>query len=181
MHAVMALNKEDGGNRQCMMVQMTEATKQEPKKNICRDITRERVKRAIEKYDYATGFQYLRVGESMDERSLLEGNLPTYEVFAEYVYYLVTGAHLPDKNAIDPKRHFVGSHGGREIYLIYRQDYDTLKTLALTLDFADEIAQSKGRKIVFAPNCFIDPEDMQERRIEFVSLPYELFRRFDAD
>ena len=32
MHAVMALNKEDGGNRKCIMVQMTEATEKEPKK-----------------------------------------------------------------------------------------------------------------------------------------------------
>ena len=39
MHAVMDLNKEDGGNRKCIMVQMTEATEQEPKKNICKDIT----------------------------------------------------------------------------------------------------------------------------------------------
>ena len=42
MHAVMALNKEDGGRRKCIMVQMTEATAAEADKNICRDITRER-------------------------------------------------------------------------------------------------------------------------------------------
>jgi adenine-specific DNA-methyltransferase len=57
MHAVMDLNREDGGNRTCIMVQMTEATEREPKKNICKDITRERVKRAVEKYGYKCGFK----------------------------------------------------------------------------------------------------------------------------
>ncbi|HCA79034.1 MAG TPA: site-specific DNA-methyltransferase, partial [Bacteroidetes bacterium] len=52
MHAVMDLNKEDGGNRKCILIQMAEATEAEPKKNICKDITRERVKRAIDKYGY---------------------------------------------------------------------------------------------------------------------------------
>lgn len=55
-HAVMDLNKEDGGNRKFILVQMTEATENEPDKNICKDITRERIKRAIEKYGYDSGF-----------------------------------------------------------------------------------------------------------------------------
>lgn len=53
--AVMDLNKEDGGNRKFILVQMTEATENNPSKNICKDITRERIKRAIEKYGYDSG------------------------------------------------------------------------------------------------------------------------------
>ena len=97
MHAVMALNKEDGGKRKCIMVQMPENTPKEPEKNICKDITRERIKRAIEKYGYKSGFEYLRVGTSMDAEDMLNGQLPSYEKFAEYVFYLATGA-LPKSN-----------------------------------------------------------------------------------
>lgn len=61
-HAVMDLSKEDDGNRKFILVQMTEATEKEPNKNICKDITRERIKRAIGKYGYDSGFTYLRVG-----------------------------------------------------------------------------------------------------------------------
>ncbi len=41
---------------------MTEATEAEPDKIICKDITLERVKRAIDKFGYESGFKYYRVG-----------------------------------------------------------------------------------------------------------------------
>lgn len=50
--AVMELNQEDGGTRTFIMVQLTEATADEPEKNVCKDITRERIKRAIDTYSY---------------------------------------------------------------------------------------------------------------------------------
>lgn len=52
MQAAMELNHEDGGRRKCVLVQMPENTEREPDKNMCRDITRERVKRAVERYGY---------------------------------------------------------------------------------------------------------------------------------
>ena len=47
-HAVLDLNKEDSGTRKFIMVEMEDA--------IAKDITAERVKRAIKKYDYKDGF-----------------------------------------------------------------------------------------------------------------------------
>ena len=109
MQAVMDLNQKDGGNRKCILVQMTESTQQAPSahsKNICRDITRERIKRAIEKHGYETGFKYLKVGGAIDEESLLAGQLPTFEQLAEYVYYLCTGERLRDKAAMEAQKTF---------------------------------------------------------------------------
>lgn len=179
MHAVMDLNKEDGGNRKCIMVQMTEATEKEPKKNICKDITRERVKRAIEKYGYKSGFKYLRVGDPIDAETLLSGTLPKYRQFAKYVYYLCTGGYLEDESSIDEKTYFVGEHKKKAIYLIYKQDYDTLTRLALNLKEAERIlSEQKNKKlIVYAPACFLDEEYLEEKNIEFVGIPYNLFRR----
>lgn len=54
-HAVMELNSEDDGDRRFIMVSSTEATLKEPDKNICRDVTRLRLKRVIEGYSYKTG------------------------------------------------------------------------------------------------------------------------------
>ena len=179
MHAVMDLNKEDGGNRKCILVQMTEATDSEPKKNICKDITRERVKRAIQKYDYDSGFKYLRVGIPIDAESMLSGQLPAYEQFAKYVYYLCTGENLAGDDKIDEDRYFVGTFRKQAIYLIYKQDYDTLTRLALNLTFAEKITkEQKGMKcIVYAPSCFLEEEYLQEKNIEFVGIPYNLFKR----
>ena len=178
-HAVMDMNKEDGGNRKFILVQMTEATENEPNKNICKDITRERIKRAIEKYGYDSGFNYLRVGQPLDAETLLEGKLPDYKTFARYVYYLCTGKNLKDEKKISEKKFFVGDFGNQAIYLIYKQDYEALTRMALNLEVAERISaeQPNKKRIVYAPACFLDEEYMEEKQIEFVNIPYNLFQR----
>ncbi|MCF8359015.1 MAG: site-specific DNA-methyltransferase [Prolixibacteraceae bacterium] len=179
MHAVMDLNKEDGGNRQCIMVQMTEATEHEPEKNICKDITRERIKRAINKFDYDSGFKYFRVGIPLDAETMLAGQLPTYKQFAKYVYYLCTGENLDKENGINEETFFVGEFGKQAIYLVYKQDYDTLTRLALNLSMAERIKKEQpGKKrIVYAPSCFLDEEYLTDNQIDYVGIPYNLFQR----
>lgn len=182
MHAVMDLNKEDGGNRKCILIQMTEATDAEPKKNICKDITRERVKRAIEKYDYDSGFQYLKVGIPIDAETLLSGNLPTYKQFAEYVYYLCTGVSLKDKKSINEKLFFVGDTGNSVIFLIYKQNFEELTRMALNLTLAEKITADhpKKRIVVYAPACFLEEDYMTEKGIDYVGIPYNLFQRSEV-
>jgi len=182
MHAVMDLNKEDGGNRKCILIQMTEATDAEPKKNICKDITRERVKRAIEKYDYDSGFQYLKVGIPIDAETLLSGDLPTYKQFAEYVYYLCTGESLKDKKSINEKSFFVGDTGNSIIYLVYKQNFEELTRMALNLTLAEKITAEhpKKRIVVYAPACFLEEDYMTEKGIDYVGIPYNLFQRSEV-
>ncbi len=178
-HAVMDLNKEDGGNRKFILVQMTEAIEAEPDKNICKDITRERINRAIEKYGYDSGFKYLRVGQPLDAETLLKGKLPEYKLFAKYVYYLCTGENLKEEKKISEKIFFVGSFGKQAIYLIYKQDYEALTRMALNLELAEKIIadQPDKKRIVYAPACFLDEEYMEANQIEFVSIPYNLFQK----
>lgn len=68
-HAVLKLNREDGGNRRFILVSNTEATAVEPDKNLCRDICAERVRRVSAGYTNKKGqvvaglggnFAYLR-------------------------------------------------------------------------------------------------------------------------
>ncbi|WP_295421949.1 site-specific DNA-methyltransferase [Sulfurovum sp.] len=68
-HAVMALNQEDGGNRKYILVQLPEATdvKSEAYKagyTKISDITKERIKRAMQKLDYKEGFKSFRLDNS---------------------------------------------------------------------------------------------------------------------
>jgi adenine-specific DNA-methyltransferase len=179
MHAVMELNKEDGGNRKCIMVQMPENSEAEPDKNICKDITRERVKRAIDKYGFDSGFKYYRLGIPLDAETMLAGQLPTYKQFAKYVYYLCTGKNLEAEDKINEADFYVGEHGKQAIYLVYKQDYETLTRLALNLTLAEKIkTQQPGKKrIVYAPSCFLDEEYLTDNQIEYVGIPYNLFQR----
>jgi len=63
-HAVLKLNAEDNGTRRFIMVSSTEATTDEPDKNLCRDVCAKRVRRVIEGYGETPGlgggFAYLR-------------------------------------------------------------------------------------------------------------------------
>ncbi len=178
-HAVMELNKEDEGNRQYILVQMPENSDKEPDKNICKDITRERVVRAIDMYGYKSGFEYVRVGQALDTETLLEGELPSYETFAKYVYYLAVGEHLEDNQEINQESYFVGTKNNQDIYLIYDDNMEALQSLALNYDKAEGFRVKSGEKkiVVYAPACFLDEEDLQEMKIEFVSIPYNLFSK----
>ena len=179
MHAVIQLNKEDGGSRKCIMVQMPESSETEPDKNICKDITRERVKRAIDKYGYDSGFKYYRLGIPLDAETMLAGQLPTYKQFAKYVYYLCTGENLEVDDKINEADFYVGDYGKQAIYLVYKQDYETLTRLALNLTLAEKIKEQQPNKkrIVYAPSCFLDEEYLTDNQIEYVGIPYNLFQR----
>lgn len=177
--AVLELNKEDGGNRKFILVQMTEATEAEPDKNIARDITAERIKRAIDKYELNSGFTYYKLGTAIDAETLLQGDLPTYEQFAKYVFYLCTGQHHSKPKEIKPKDYFVGNAGNTAIYLIYQQDFEKLTQLALNLSLAEKFRKASANKpvVVYAPACFLGEEYLQDFNIQFVSIPYNLFQK----
>lgn len=83
--AVMELNAEDGGDRHFIMVSSTEATADEPDKNLCRDVTAERIRRLNASDDkkfaeHAADFAYLRCREIEFED--LDQDLAPAEVWA---------------------------------------------------------------------------------------------------
>lgn len=68
-HAVAKLNAVDGGNRRFILVSSTEATEDQPSKNLCRDVCAQRVRKVMGGYTSAKGeavaglgggFAYLR-------------------------------------------------------------------------------------------------------------------------
>lgn len=83
--AVMELNAEDGGDRRFIMVSSTEATTDDPDKNLCRDVTAERIRRLNasddRKFaDLSADFAYLRCREIEFED--LDQDLDAPEVWA---------------------------------------------------------------------------------------------------
>jgi adenine-specific DNA-methyltransferase len=177
--AVLELNEEDEGNRRFVMIQMTEESDKEPNKNICKDITRERVVRVIEKKlkKKEVGFEYRRVGHAIDAESILSGKLPSYKQLAKYVFYLATG-RTPKDSDISEKNFIAGKIDGTEVYLLYKPDLEKLAELAITYEWAKKVSsRNNKRKIVYAPACFLDDETLEEYNMKFVSIPYNLFER----
>lgn len=177
-HAVLGLNKEDGGNRKFILVEQ---------EDYANSITAERVRRVIkgvknaksETLKKGTGgsFSYFQLGETIEMENLLRGkNLPSFTEFARYLFYTATGEEFNEK-AVNVKTGFVGESKNHEVYLIYKPDIEWLKRNALTLDGCKGLPKFKTKqRLVFAPAKYVDDHTCLEYRIDFCQLPYEIYR-----
>lgn len=171
-HAVLQLNKEDGGNRKFILVEMEDYADK---------ITAERVRRVIRGYGDKEGtggtFSYFDLGKPIEIESLLSGeNLPSYIDLARYVFYTATGEEF-DESKIDEEKNFIGESKEYEVYLFYKPDLEYLKNTALTLDRARSLGKvNRKRRLVFAPTKYLDQEHLDELKIDFAQLPFEIYK-----
>jgi adenine-specific DNA-methyltransferase len=100
-HAVLATNKADGGNRRFIMVEM--------EGEICRDVTAQRLTRAIQGYDAANGnggkqvaglgggFRYCKLSQPIfDENGQINGEV-RFADLAAHVFFTETGEPIPKR------------------------------------------------------------------------------------
>lgn len=177
-HAVLDLNKQDGGNRKFILVECEDYADK---------ITAERVRRVIkgvkdskdEKLKEGLGgtFSYFELGEPIEMESILEGNkLPSYLELARYVFYTATGEEFNPKD-VNEKKSFIGESREYEVYLFYKPDIEYLKSTALTLERAKGLGPYKGKKrLVFAPSKYLDTDYLLEYRIDHCQLPFEIYK-----
>ncbi len=179
-HAVLALNKADGGTRRFVLVEC---------EDYANSITAERVRRVIrgvptpKDSDLNSGlggtFSYFKLGQPMRQESILDGtNLPDYEALASYVYFTATGEEFEPKR-VDRQAWFIGASRQYDVYLIYEPDLGKLKDMALTLDVARALPADNRNKLVFAPTKYLDAEFLHRYRITFQQLPFQIYEAFD--
>ena len=182
-HAVLALNKEDGGNRKFILVE-------------CEDyadtITAERVRRVIQGVPGARdealreglggSFTYCTLGEPVELESMLTGEaLPSYSALAAYVLHTASGisagsASLESQN--DDGLFY--TNAGTDYYLLYEPDVDWLSGNDGMLNEAraksiSAASRGEGRKaIVFGPGKYMGQRDLTSMGITFCQLPYQM-------
>ena len=179
-HAVLALNKQDGGNRRFILVE-------------CEDyadtITAERVRRVIKGVPSAKDeslreglggtFSYLKLGQPMRRESMLDrAKLPSYERLAAYIFFTATGEGF-NAAKMQPERYFIGRSRNYDVFLIYTDDFEQLKNMALTMDIARKLSRGKRDRLVFAPTKYLDQEFLHYYRITFQQLPFEIYETVD--
>jgi adenine-specific DNA-methyltransferase len=188
-HAVLALNKEDSGNRRFILCQMPFETKEQEQKkeNICERITAERVRRVIKgvpkvkaetlREGLGGTFSYFRLGKELRKQAILDGkDLPRYDALAGYVFFTATGEEF-DPKKMNRDKWFVGTSRDRDVFLIYEEDIEKLKDMALNLDLARKLGKAERKKLVFAPTKYLDQEYLDRLNIEFCQLPFEIYQR----
>ena len=80
---------------------------------------------------------------------------------------------------MDRDRWFIGRSQNYDVYLIYEDDIQKLKDMALTLDVARKLPGSDRNKLVFAPTKYMDGEFLHRYRITFQQLPFQIYQTFD--
>ena len=171
-HAVLNLNKQDGGNRKFICVEM---------EDYAETITAERVKRVINGYGTTEGtggsFDFYTLGQPM---FLEDGNLNELVgvgKIRQYVYYTETKTNLTPtlskgegaEEGADNK-HFLGKHNDTGYYFNYEEDGIT------TLDhaFLATMKTKAEQYVIYADNCLLTKDYMTKHHIIFKKIPRDI-------
>ncbi len=181
-HAVLDLNKQDGGNRKFILVEM---------EDYADTITAERVRRVINGVEAAKdenlknglggSFTFCTLGQAFDIEKMLKGeSLPDYTALANYVFYTATGKSLPS-DAVQKPNWYVGETKNYQVYLIYKPDLNFLRSneSALgqnNLNLILEGNESKKQKLIFATAKFMGQESLNPHNIIFCQLPFAIHK-----
>ncbi len=168
-HAVLNLNKEDGGNRKFILIEM---------EDYAETITAERVKRVIQGYGEGnsktegTGgeFSFYTLGEPLFVENNLNPKLPV-EKIREYIYFMETKLRLPVSDKKDNK-YLLGVNSAVAYYFLYNPKEDT----ELDYAFLKTIKTKADEYIIYADNCLLTTDFLQSKRITFKKIPREIPR-----
>ena len=180
-HAVMALNKEDGGARKFILVEC------EPYADT---ITAERVRRVMRgvptakaealKAGLGGSFTYCTLGEVISSEKMLTGEtLPDYNTLARHLVYNALGHAPVQLRKVPGKDGLFHETDDRLFYLVYKPDLSFLRGADSALNgaraerIAKQAKQKKKTAVVFATHKFMGQKELSQMRIVFCGLPYD--------
>ena len=184
-HAVLALNKEDGGNRKFILVEC---------EDYADSITAERVRRVIngvpEARDAALreglggSFTYCTLGEPIDGEMMLTGEaLPEYPALAAYLLHISAGVSAGQ--AVLERQDDDGLYYQDDetaYYLLYEPDLTYLESNEAMLDehrarrISGAVLREGRKAVVFGAGKYIGQRALTDMGITFCQLPYEIHR-----
>lgn len=173
-HAVAKLNEEDGGNRRYILVSSTEATGDEPNKNLCRDVCAERVRRVTQGYTNKKGEAVEGLGGSF--AYLRTKRIPVSRVFNDMQHeqvwralQLIHGAPL----SVYDQGVLVQFSGNADDRLVY-----VPKLSEAVMDEVSRLASLGGRLVVYSWQTGQIRQRVEAPNVAFEKIPEFLVSRF---
>ena len=164
-HAVLNMNKKDGGNRSFILIEMMDYAE---------TITAERVKRVIKGYSDVEGtggdFSFYELGEPLLINNLLNENIET-PVIRDYIYFTETGKKIP-ANTASENQYFLGCNYGAAYWFYYEKDRAT----TLDIQFLQTIKNKYEQYIIYADICLLPKELLSRNNIIFKKIPRDIKR-----
>ena len=165
-HAVLNMNKQDGGNRKFILVEMGDYAE---------SITAERVRRVINGYGEGNkavegtggGFSFYELGDALLINGMLNPNAAEEKICA-YVYYTETRCALPA--ASENEKYLLGVHENHAYYFYYEANRMT----TLNRAFLQTIQTRAEGYLIYADSNTLSAEDMARFHITFKKIPRDI-------
>ena len=165
-HAVLNMNKIDGGNRKFILVEMG---------NYADTITAERVKRVINGYGTeknateGTGgnFSYYELGDSIFDGEALNASIGLDDI-RKYVYFTETQQKLEPLHTEEPC--YMGTH----MDVAYYFNYEKGNTTTLNRDFLHTIKTKADEYVIYADLCTLSQRELEKWHISFKKIPRDI-------
>jgi len=187
-HAVLNLNKQDGGNRKFILIEM---------EDYAETITAERVKRVINGYGDKEGtggsFDYFELGQPLFIEAGVLNELVGIEKIRAYIWYSETHTgtmselgftgfrDLQDKenvvttnpaNSDTDSDTFLGKHNDTAYYFNYESD----RVNTLNHAFLAMMKTKAEQYVIYADNCLLTKEYMTKHHLIFKKIPRDITR-----
>jgi len=169
-HAVLNLNKQDGGIRKFILVEM---------EDYAEDITAERIKRVIKGYENAKKeiegtdgeFDFYELGQPIFKKDKNLNEKIGEEKIREYIYYTETKQHLTRKR--NSKNKYLLDTYNETSYYFY---YEKAKLTTLDLDSLNIVTEKSEQYLIYADSCLLEPDYMLKKNIIFKKIPRDIKR-----
>jgi site-specific DNA-methyltransferase (adenine-specific)/adenine-specific DNA-methyltransferase len=178
-HAVLDMNKVDGGNRRFILVEMEQ--------DVCRDVTAQRLIRIVKGYEKVNGektvkveglgggFRYCKLDKPLFDETGKIGESVKFADLAAHVFFTETGIPIPKRtNGASP---FLGTANGTGYYLLFNGilgDKTPEGGNVLTGKVLAGLPAHNGTKVIFGEGCRLGDARLRREQITFKQLPYEI-------
>ena len=160
--AVLQQNKEDGGNRKFILIEL--------ESDICKNVTSQRVKNAIEGYGKVEGtnggFQYAVLDKKLFNSDGRINETCTFGELASYIFLTETKTILDTKKI---NKTLIDTFNDTEFHLIF----DGIGKNKLDRKFLTNLDKQKT-KIIYADKCIVDDSILKKYNTTFKQIPYEV-------
>lgn len=178
-HAVLQLNRRDGGTRRFIAVEMDE--------RICTDLTRRRLQIAVEGQGsgghdtraifepLGGGVRFCRLGAPLFGADGTVSGEVSYAELAQHVYFMETG--VPLSTPLDLESPLIGVHRNVAYYLLFNGVLGDRRPEAgniLTTAVLDALPAHAGPKVVMGEGCRLSPSRLHRSSVVFKQIPYQL-------
>ena len=167
-HAVLNLNKQDGGNRRFILVEM---------EDYAQTTTAERVRRVMQGYGegnsaaLGTGgdFSFYDLGEQLLIGDMLNPHVPTQRI-REYVYFMETKTPMRGDSETEP--YLLSVHRQAAYYFVFEPHRVTV----LDDEMLSTIQTHAEEYVIYADRCALGQDEMARLNITFKKIPRDITR-----